>query len=131
MTFAALEQQARAALRRELDRPPQPALEPLLRTIADRYGEGLVAVLYYGSCRREDTLEGLVDFHVIVKDFSALPWGLALAARLFRRTFTILRCLRRLGPFAVNTRSSPSGNSSSAAAVFRPSLTFGRAMLSP
>ena len=83
MTFAALEQQARAALRRELDRPPQPALEPLLRTIADRYGEGLVAVLYYGSCRREDTLEGLVDFHVVVKDFSALPWGLALAARLF------------------------------------------------
>ena len=82
MTFAALEQQARAALRRELDRPPQLALEPLLRTIADRYGDGLVAVLYYGSCRREDTLEGLVDFHVVVKDFSALPWGLALAARL-------------------------------------------------
>ena len=57
MTFAALEQQASAALRRELDRAPQPALEPLLGTIADRYGEGLVAILYYGSCRREDTLE--------------------------------------------------------------------------
>jgi len=39
-------------------------------------------MLYYGSCRREDTLEGLVDFHVIVKDFSALPWGLGVAARL-------------------------------------------------
>ena len=83
MTFAALEQQARAALRRELDRPPQPALEPLLRTIADRYGEGLVAVLYYGSSRREDTLEGLVDFHVVVKDFSALPWGPGLGGAPF------------------------------------------------
>jgi hypothetical protein len=82
MTFAALECQARAALRRELDRPPQPALDPLLRTISDRYGEGLVAILYYGSCRREDTLEGLVDFHVIVKDYSALSWGLGLAASL-------------------------------------------------
>lgn len=82
MSFAALERKARMALRRELDRPAQPALEPLLRTIGDRYGEGLVAILYYGSCRREDTLEGLVDFHVIVRDFSALPWGLDLAARL-------------------------------------------------
>jgi len=48
MTFAALEQRARAALRRELDRPPQPALEPLLRTIADRYGEGLGAIFITG-----------------------------------------------------------------------------------
>ncbi|MBL6714788.1 MAG: hypothetical protein ISQ03_00305 [Pseudomonadales bacterium] len=79
MRFVELERQARSALRAQLDRPPQAGLAPLLETLQQRYGASLLGVLYYGSCRREDTLEGLVDFHVLVSDFRSLPRGLAWA----------------------------------------------------
>ncbi len=47
--------------------PEHPALQTLVDALRKRYGENLVAVLFYGSCLRSgDPYDGLVDLYLVV-----------------------------------------------------------------
>lgn len=58
----------RAMVRDESRRPAQPQVLALVSTLRDRFGREFAGALYYGSCRRQDRPEGLVDLHVLVHD---------------------------------------------------------------
>lgn len=46
-----------------------PAARILAGAIRERFGPSLVAVLFYGSCLRKGTHEGVLDFYVVVDDY--------------------------------------------------------------
>lgn len=51
---------------------PAPELQALADTLRERYGDTVVALLYYGSCLRGgDPRDGLVDLYVIVDSYRA------------------------------------------------------------
>lgn len=53
----------------ELDRPAPAAARLLSDAILERHGDGVAAVVFYGSCLRKDTHEGVLDFYVLVDDY--------------------------------------------------------------
>ena len=54
-------------LRRELLRPGPAAITPLLDEIRRRHGDGIAAIVFYGSCLRTASYEtGVLDFYVLV-----------------------------------------------------------------
>ncbi len=56
-------------LREELARPAPDAALRLSAAIRERLGEATAAVVFYGSCLRKDTDEGVLDFYVVVDDY--------------------------------------------------------------
>ncbi len=62
-----------SALRRlvdeELRQPVRPNVDRTAREIAKRHGETVLGVLFYGSCLRQETDEGVLDFWVVVDDY--------------------------------------------------------------
>jgi hypothetical protein len=55
----------------ELPLPADPRVAGMAAGIAAKHGEASRAVLFYGSCLRQDELEGLMlDFYLIVSDYS-------------------------------------------------------------
>src|SRR4051794_8115106 len=69
----------------ELSLPVDPRVSAMAQAIAARHGAASRAVLFYGSCLRQQQLEGLMlDFYLIVSDYRsayAKRW-LAVANRL-------------------------------------------------
>lgn len=63
----------------ELRRPVPATVVELARRLAARAGTSTAAVLFYGSGLRDDTLEGVLDFYVLLDDARAWP-GSRLAA---------------------------------------------------
>ena len=57
----------------ELRRPVPPAVTALARQLAERAGGATAAVLFYGSALRDDALDGVLDFYVLVDRCSAWP----------------------------------------------------------
>ena len=56
----------------ELAEPVDPKVAAMAAAIAAQYGEASRAVLFYGSCLREQQLDGLMlDFYLIVSDYRA------------------------------------------------------------
>ena len=55
----------------ELDRPAPPGVAALCEAIKTRHGPAVAAILFYGSCLRKDTLEGVLDFYVLVDSYRA------------------------------------------------------------
>ncbi|MCQ8240191.1 hypothetical protein [Rhizosaccharibacter radicis] len=55
----------RRLLAPELDRPPPPRLKAVLDALRQRHGESVRSILFYGSCRRTGTLDGLLDLYVL------------------------------------------------------------------
>ncbi len=53
----------------ELAQPVDPRVSVMAAAIAARH-PGTVAVLFYGSCLRDATLGGMLDFYVIVEDYA-------------------------------------------------------------
>jgi len=54
----------------ELSQPVDPRVRALAAAIAARYGKAASAVLFYGSCLRQQQLEGLMlDFYLIVSSY--------------------------------------------------------------
>ena len=53
----------------ELERPAPAAAKLLTDAILDRHREAIAAVIFYGSCLRNDTHEGVLDFYVVVDDY--------------------------------------------------------------
>ncbi len=56
----------------ELDRPPPDGVEGFCEAVRTRHGEAVAAVLFYGSCLRKNTLEGVLDFYVLVDSYPAV-----------------------------------------------------------
>ena len=62
----------RALVAAELAQPVQPRVSEIAAAIAAQYGDAARAVLFYGSCLREQQLDGLMlDFYLIVSDYEA------------------------------------------------------------
>jgi hypothetical protein len=62
----------RTLVAEELSQPVDPRVREVAAAIAAQHGEASSAVLFYGSCLREQRLEGLMlDFYLIVSDYSA------------------------------------------------------------
>ena len=53
----------------ELDRPPPPGVGGFCEAVCARHGEAVAAVLFYGSCLRKNTLDGVLDFYVLVDNY--------------------------------------------------------------
>lgn len=85
-----------AVLRAELETPVPPEARRLAQAIIDRHGEAVRAILFYGSCLRHRTSEGILDFYVIVDDYRAYHGG--TAAALFNRLLPPNVSLWALGP---------------------------------
>lgn len=68
---------------------PPPPLQNLVEDLVSRSGDNAAAVVFYGSCRRTETLgEGIADLYLLVDDYSTY-YGhrpRALAARILRPT---------------------------------------------
>src|SRR5436305_14217444 len=62
----------RALVAEELSLPVDPRVAAMARAIADKHAPASRAVLFYGSCLRQQKLEGLIlDFYLIVSDYRA------------------------------------------------------------
>lgn len=59
----------------ELGAPPPPAAAALARGIRERHGAAVAAVVFYGSCLRKRTHEGVLDFYVLVDSYRAAYGG--------------------------------------------------------
>ncbi len=79
MTRAALQQLVGI----ELGGATPPAVQQLAQQLAQRGGTATAAVLYYGSALRAESLEGVLDFYVLLDDVGA--WPGSLLARLANR----------------------------------------------
>lgn len=55
----------------ELNRAPPAGVEALCATIRARHGPSVAAILFYGSCLRKGTVEGVLDFYVLVDSYRA------------------------------------------------------------
>jgi len=55
----------------ELDRPAPAAARQLTDAILERHGDAVAAVIFYGSCLRKGTHEGVLDFYVVVDDYQS------------------------------------------------------------
>jgi hypothetical protein len=64
----------------ELGRPVPPATRVLRDAILERHGECVRAVLFYGSCLRRQTHEGVLDFYVLVDGYRSAYSSIYLAA---------------------------------------------------
>ena len=68
----------------ELAQPVNPGVSAMAKAIAGLYPAASRAVLFYGSCLREDQLDGLMlDFYLIVSDYTA-AYGSGYLARANR-----------------------------------------------
>ncbi len=70
--------------RDELDQPVSDTARTLGLALRERFGHATEAILFYGSCLRKKTNEGVLDFYVLVDDYSkAYPgFGMALLNRI-------------------------------------------------
>jgi hypothetical protein len=59
-------------LSEELDRPAGEPAGILADEIRRRYGAGVAAILFYGSCLRRGSAEGVLDFYVLVDSYRAV-----------------------------------------------------------
>jgi hypothetical protein len=66
-------------LRAELSAPVVPGVVRMAEAIRARH-EGVAAILFYGSCLRRGTLEGVLDFYVLVDGYRAAHRSLVAAA---------------------------------------------------
>ena len=59
-------------LTEELNRPAPEAARAFADEICRRHGTAVAAVLFYGSCLRKQTTEGVLDFYVLVDSYRAV-----------------------------------------------------------
>ena len=57
-------------IRTELERSVPPEARALAETLAAENGDTVLAILFYGSCLRNETTEGVLDFYVLVDSYS-------------------------------------------------------------
>jgi hypothetical protein len=67
-------------IEREISRPAGAAADILATEIRRRHGAAVSGVLFYGSCLRRETAEGVLDFYVLVDDYRGFYDSRLLAA---------------------------------------------------
>jgi hypothetical protein len=88
-------------IREQLFQPVPGPVAALGEVVAERFGDAMSAVLFYGSClRKDDPLDGLVDLYVIVSDYRAAYPGLRarLLAGVLPPTVSYLEAPTDAGP---------------------------------
>jgi len=55
----------------EITRPAPSAVDAFTAEIRRRHGNAIAAILFYGSCLRKNTVEGVLDFYVLVDSYRA------------------------------------------------------------
>ena len=55
----------------ELARTAPSAAQRLTDAIRERVGPAVAAIVFYGSCLRKQTSEGVLDFYVLVDDYAS------------------------------------------------------------
>lgn len=68
-----------AQLEREQGIPVSEAVAALAAELARRHGPAVAAVVFYGSCLRKRTTEGVLDFYVVVDDYRSAHASRAMA----------------------------------------------------
>lgn len=58
-------------LSEEIMRPVPRAVDAFTKEIGHRHGSAIAAILFYGSCLRKNTVEGVLDFYVLVDSYRA------------------------------------------------------------
>ena len=53
----------------EVSRPLAPEVTALADRLLAVHGDAIAAILFYGSCLRDETAEGILDFYVLVDDY--------------------------------------------------------------
>jgi hypothetical protein len=66
----------------QCDRPVAPAVQRLVEYATQQFAPAVYAVLFYGSCRRNNSTEGLVDLYVLLDSYASLPTKERLLAHL-------------------------------------------------
>lgn len=69
----------------EIRRPVPPAIHAFTTEICRRHGDAVAAILFYGSCLRKNTVDGVLDFYVLVDSYRA-----AYASSLLSALNTVL-----------------------------------------
>lgn len=54
----------------QLDRPVPPEARDLANALAEESGSAVLAILFYGSCLRNQTAEGVLDFYILLDNYS-------------------------------------------------------------
>lgn len=116
--------QIMACVRDELLRSQSPEIQTLAREVARHYGQAVLGILFYGSCLRAGTADGLIDLYVIVDRYpresmstigagvarllppnvyhhQALVGGRTLRAKI--AVISIAQLRRRIAPQAIDT----------------------------
>lgn len=57
-------------VRVQLDRPVPPEARDLANALAAESGSAVLAILFYGSCLRNQTAEGVLDFYILLENYS-------------------------------------------------------------
>jgi len=68
----------------ELGQPVRPAAVWLAEQIQTIYGDAVLGVLFYGSCLRKESDDGVLDFWVVVENYEAAYQKLGLRGRAYR-----------------------------------------------
>lgn len=63
-------EQLRAIVSQETSEPVRPAVAWLADRVRREYGDAVLGVLFYGSCLRKATDDGVLDFWVVVDEYS-------------------------------------------------------------
>lgn len=58
-----------AQIESELQAPVAPGVRAMADAIVARHGDSVAAILFYGSCLRDQTTDGILDFYVLVDDY--------------------------------------------------------------
>lgn len=53
-------------VQRAADRPVPPFIAPLMTAVLARFPSSVYAALFYGSCRRKDSADGVIDLYVVL-----------------------------------------------------------------
>lgn len=61
-----------AIIAEEARSPTSSAVQVLVEEIRHRHGQAINAILFYGSCLRKQTMEGVLDFYVLVDSYHAV-----------------------------------------------------------
>jgi len=77
----------------ELERPPGEAALRMAEEVRRRFGSGVAAVLFYGSCLRRKSSGGVLDLYALVDDYRSVypSRGLALLGALLPPNVHLLR----------------------------------------
>jgi hypothetical protein len=68
-----------AIIAAETARPVAPGVQRMVQAVRERFGAAVAGVIFYGSCLRTGTTEGVLDFYAIVDSYEA-AYGSGLLA---------------------------------------------------